>query len=127
MNQLYPRLLATTLAGVLLFIMASACFLVPPTDAQMAGADYGTPISQEDAEAEATTWLESALNDPDELNVAWKPVVKGWHRSLLTDPYFGYKLRATANSKKYVFLFFNEELAHAWKQDDAGLYMVKEK
>jgi hypothetical protein len=129
------RLVRTLLAPVLLAI--AACQTGPPTAKELLAADYGSPITQEEAEAKAGAWLGTVLKDPDSLRASWEPVEKGWQRDFGGDLYFGYRMAAGINAKNgfggytgakaYVFMFFNGALAHAWKPTDGGMFMTKVK
>lgn len=127
--------LATTLLSILPLVLATGCASAP-TAAELEQADYGSPITQEDAEAQATAWLQSVLRDPESLRVSWDPLLKGW-RNHFGETYFGYRLPATVNAKNgfggysgaepYEFMFFNGRLAHVWKPSDGGYFMQKVK
>lgn len=130
------KTLAQTFLAPFLLCLA-ACQTGPPTADELAAADYGTPITQEDAEAKATTWLGTVLKDPDSLRADWEPVQMGWQRDFGGDLYFGYRLGGNINAKNsfggyvgaqpYVFMFFNGALAHAWKPTEGGMFMTKMK
>jgi len=112
------------LAPVLL-VFAAACQSAP-TREQLASADYGTPIAQDEAEARATAWLQSVLKDPDSLRASWGRVEPGWQRDgLFGGILYGYRLTGDINarnsfggytgSKGYIFMFRDGILVHAWK------------
>lgn len=119
------RLLGVAVVSVFLIGCASG----PPTAEQLANADYGTPISQVDAEAKATTWLRSVLKDPESAQIDWGQVEKGWARHAPIDGgglIFGYKMDAQINArnsfggytgyKPYLFMFKDGELKNVWGQ-----------
>ena len=120
-----------------LLTIASACASGPPKADELARADYGSPIVQQDAETKATAWLGTALRDPDSLRASWEPVKQGWQRDFGGDLYFGYRMAGRVNAKngfggyagaqQYVFMFFNGNLAHVWKPTDGGMFMTKVK
>lgn len=122
---------------LLVGLAAASCQTGPPTTDELAHADYGSPISQEDAQAKATAWLGVVLKDPDSLRADWGPVQQGWQREPLGDLYFGYRMAATVNAKNsfggyvgarpYIFLFFDGTLAHAWGATDGRGIMAKVK
>ena len=118
-------------------LVLAACQTGPPTEEELASADYGTPITQEDAEARATSWLGTYLRDPESLRAHWEPVVKGWQRDFGGQLYFGYRMVGSINAKNgfggyvgaepFVFLFHNGALAHVWKPTDGGMFMTRVK
>ncbi len=129
---IFTALFVWTLAG---------CAGGPPTAEQIAAADYGSPISQADAQAKATSYLKTTLKDPSSAQIDWDKVDKGWMRDAAIQGgqlYYGYKLDANVNAKnsfggyvgyrKYMFLFQNGNLAHVYGEDvlEGGTkYMAK--
>ena len=80
----------------------------------------GRPISQEDVERSAKSWIEAVLKDPMSAQYKWSDVQKGWTRDAPIeggDLHFGYKLVVDVNAKNeyggytgfkpYTFLFKN--------------------
>ena len=134
MNMLH-RFARTLLAPALLAV--ASCQTGPPTTDELAHANYGSPISQEDAQAKATAWLQATLKDPDSMRAEWSPVKQGWQRETLGDLHFGYRMAASVNAKNsfggyvgarpYVFMFSNGALAHVWAATDGRGFMSKVK
>ena len=117
---------ATILA---LLLTAAACGL-GPSKKEIEKADYGQPISQAAAQAQATAFLERDLKRPG-FKATWTTVRKGW----LTKPagtgtgnYFGYMIDGTVtvpsdekkDPLKYAFLFRDGKLLAV-----KGLVMVE--
>ena len=55
-------------------LLIGGCAGGPPTQEELAKADYGTPISQEDAQERALEFLKRVLKDPDSAKIDWAPV-----------------------------------------------------
>lgn len=99
------------------------CATTPPTDEELANADYGTYISQEDAEEKAKIFLQTYLKNPSSARYKFKPVEKTFKQEG-TDHYgsirYGYFLYGKIKSKTrigiytgykdYTFYFHNGEL-----------------
>mgnify|MGYP005851583673 CR=1 FL=1 len=113
------RLLGITIVSIFLVGCASG----PPTAEQFANADYGTPITQTDAEAKATALVRTFLKDPDSALFDWDQVERGWVRDVSLfggELSFGYILRGQINArngfggytgyKPYLFMFKNGEI-----------------
>ncbi len=109
------------------------CAASPPTAEQLSQADYGTPISQPEAEQQAKAWLKLHLKDPGSAQYDWGEVTKGWARHAPIDGgklLFGYNLTAQINAKNsfggyngykpYQFYFFNGQLMHVWGHQTIG-------
>ena len=134
MNMLH-RFARTLLAPALLAV--ASCQTGPPTTDELAHADYGSPISQEDAQAKATAWLQATLKDPDSMRAEWSPVKQGWQRETLGDLHFGYRMAASVNAKNsfggyvgarpYVFLLLDGTLVHVWAETGSHGFMSKVK
>jgi hypothetical protein len=121
------------LAAITIALATISCASGPPTAEELASADYGTPISQLDAQNKARDWLKGYLKDPLSAQCDWKSVAPGWCR---TSPItggrmiFGYRLDAMINArnsfaaytgyKPYWFIFKNGELEDVWGQDELG-------
>ncbi|MHC4958274.1 MAG: hypothetical protein ACYTGN_07845 [Planctomycetota bacterium] len=107
-----------------LLLVAAACGLAP-SKKEEAKADYGQPISQAAAQAQATSFLAQDLKDTPNFKVKWTTLRKGW----LTKPagtgtgnYFGYMIDGAVTIQPkdekekpkepldYSFLFFNGKL-----------------
>jgi len=109
----------------------SGCATTPPTPDDLARADHGSWISQEEAIAKASAFLKTHLKDPDSARIEWQPLEKGWireapiHGGTLR---FGYVLNANINAKNsfgayvgykpYRFLFFNGTVVSAYGQQE---------
>jgi hypothetical protein len=106
--------------GIILLAMASACASGRPSAEELATADYGSPISQEEAQTMAERWLEDNLKDPFSAQIRWAPVEKGLVRDAPIrggSIHFGYLLDAEINAKNsygayvgfrpYRFFFIN--------------------
>ncbi|WP_153164303.1 hypothetical protein [Stenotrophomonas nematodicola] len=109
----------------------SACASMP-TASELATADYGPPVSQEDAEAQAKQFLEARLKDP--YSAVWS--CQGVHSGYFKDApiyggkvTYGWRLMCNVNSKnsfggytgakQYGFLFREGRLVTA--QGEASL------
>ena len=114
-----------------LLCIAASCKSGPPTAEELANADYGNPISQEDAESLAEGWLNQYLKDPMSAQIQWQPVSPGWFRDAPIAGgglNWGYKLDGSVNAKNsfggyvgarpYYFMFYNGVLKHVYGQKD---------
>ncbi len=117
----------------LALLVISGCAGGPPTQEELTKADYGTPISQEDAQSQALEFLKRVLKDPDSAKIDWSPVSSGWWREAPIDGgglKFGYILNANINGKNsygayigykpYRFMFFNGTLTSAYAEQELG-------
>lgn len=99
---------------------ASGCPVIPPTQEELAKANYGSPISQEDAETQAIAFFKIHLKDPYSAKIEWEEVKKGWMREAPINDckiQFGYLMVANINAKNsfggyigyksYKFFFLN--------------------
>lgn len=99
----------------------------PPSQAQIQSADYGNPITQEQAEKRAKFALGLMLKDPESARWDCTPVYRGWLKSSVLDGgvfYAGYRLDCQVNAKNsyggytgakpYMFMFHNMELVAGW-------------
>lgn len=131
--MLKPR---SRVCSVLFVLALNGCAIGagPPSQAEVNQADYGTPISQADAEAQAKEFLSRTLLDPYSAVYEFGTVAPGWRRdATAVAPLFltvggavrfGYRLTATVNAKnrfggytgakRYEFLFFNGRLTNAY-------------
>ena len=85
-----------------LSLLLSGCIGGPPTAAELAKADYGSPITQQQAELIVNQWLKSNLKDPESAKIEWGVVQKGWIREAIisgSQLKFGYLLKANVNAK----------------------------
>lgn len=123
--------LIVLLAGVLGTLSGCAA---PPTQQEIASADYGVVISQADAEAKAKEVLARTLKDPYTAQLAFGSLYKGYS---LTAPLqgrkasYGYMLDVMVNAKNsyggytgakpYRFMFRNGQLVDGWRVGDGGM------
>lgn len=111
----------------ILVALLAGCASAPPTPDQLASADYGSPVSQKEAQAKASAFLRRYLKDPDSANIEWGTVGTGWVREAPIyggTLRFGYVLEANINAKNsfggytgyrpYRFLFYNGSLISAY-------------
>jgi len=119
------------LAGALGVLSGCAA---PPTQQEIASADYGTAISQADAETKAKEVLARTLKDPYTAQLAFGQLYKGYS---LTAPLqgrkaaYGYMLDVMVNAKNsyggytgakpYRFMFRNGLLVNGWRVGDGGM------
>jgi hypothetical protein len=116
-----------------LVVLVTGCASMPPTPEELARADYGPQISQEDAEAKAMGFLRQYLKDPESAKVEWGTVQKGWMREARIyggQLRFGYILSANINAKNsfggytgykaYQFTFFNGSIVSIYAQKEPG-------
>ncbi len=116
---------------VALVALVASCASAPPTPDQLASADYGSPISQYEAQAKAEAFFNRYLKDPDSALIEWGTVETGWLREAPIyggQLRFGYILDANVNAKNsfggytgykpYRFLFFNGSLVSAYGQQE---------
>lgn len=109
------------------------CAASPPTAEELASADYGTPISQQEAEEKAKSWLKGHLRDPSSAEYEWGTVQQGWARTAPIEGgrlIWGYRLEARINArngfggyngyKPYQFMFKNGELDGVWGEQTLG-------
>ena len=114
-----------------LVILVSGCASKTPTVEELAKADYGAPISQQEAEARASALLKRYLKDPDSAKIEWGAVQTSWIREAPIHGgqlRFGYLLTANINAKNsygaytgykpFQFLFFNGSLVSAYAQQE---------
>ena len=121
------------------FLMSAllvGCASGPPTADELAKADYGSPISQQEAQSKAQSFIEGVLKDPSSAQYKWGTVGQGWARSAPIEGgklTFGYKLDAQINAKNsfggyngykpYMFMFKNGSLEGVWgEQEIYGRY-----
>ena len=117
----YSKLDPSKFIAVLIFaLLLSACASGPPTSEELSRADYGSPISQSDAETRAKQFLRRHLKDPGSAIYEWNPVYSGWMREAPIHGgglEFGYILDGSINAKNsfgayvglkaYKFIFYN--------------------
>lgn len=130
-----------TIFLICLVSMLNGCALGPPTQEELANADYGTPITQERAERLAKDFLSRRLKDPYSAQYQWGTVSKGWIRNAPIHGgglVFGYKLDVSVNAKNsyggyvgfkpYIFIFHNGSIKTVYGQqelDGGNSYMGK--
>lgn len=118
-----------------LLVVLSGC-AGQPTAEQIAALDYGPPISQEAAEAQAKEAISSRLKDPYTAQFQFGPVYQGYVTGSALEgrklsP--GYLMDVQVNARNsyggytgytpYKFLFFNGKLAGAWRFSKQGLML----
>jgi hypothetical protein len=139
MDRIFAGLqqLALFVCGAMMVFIAG-CATPPLTPQQVAAADYGTTVTQTDAEAAAKTWLSSYLKDPYSAVEVWQPVTQGYATTSIMEGqqrYFGYLLDGTVNAKNayggyvgaraFQFLIRNGQVVHVSAADpDTGVMMT---
>ena len=126
------RTMKLLLFGVLM-LLSFGCQASQPTAYEIANADYGSHISQDEAEAKAIEYLRERLKDPPTATYQWDPLYKSW---LTEAPLaggknrFGYRLDGKVNSKnstggftgflQYWFVFYNGEIVSVYGKAPSG-------
>lgn len=107
-----------------------------PTQQEINSADYGYPISQDDAVSQVKGAFGIYLKDPESARYSFGSVYKGYFvgsafegRKLQA----GYLLDVTVNAKNsyggyvgpkpYKFLFRNGKIAGAWEVGSSGIFV----
>lgn len=122
-------------------IILAACASGPPTKEELASADYGSVISQSDAQQKAQSFLSNRLKDPYSAQYQWGNVYQGWIRHAPIHGgglVFGYILDVNVNAKNsfggyvgfkpYRFVFYNGAIKTVYGQqelDGGTTYMGK--
>lgn len=125
-----PIVLATV---VICSVGLVGCASGPPTAKELAAADYGSSITQSDAESKAKAFLRGTLKDPSSAEYDWGTVQRGYVRTAPIEGgklIWGYKLDAQINAKNsfggytgfkpYVFMFKNGQLEGVWGSQEIG-------
>jgi hypothetical protein len=111
----------------------SGCASMPSAD-KIASADYGTPISTEDATALVTSYMKSTAKDPYSLKVECGSVRTGWTQNKFTSSSFiaGYMIDCGVNGKNsfgayvgvrnYRFVIRNGSVVRLMEQMSNGGY-----
>lgn len=116
-------------------VLLQGCAPVP-TQQEINSADYGYPISQDDAVSQAKGAFGIYLKDPESARYSFGTVYKGYFvgsafegRKLQA----GYLLDVTVNAKNsyggyvgpkpYKFLFRNGKIAGAWEVGSSGIFV----
>jgi|SaaInl5LU_22_DNA_1037371.scaffolds.fasta_scaffold27240_2 hypothetical protein len=136
MNK-YKNILMLTM---ICFIL-SACASRPPTSEELASADYGSIISQTDAQKQAERFFSNMLKDPYSVQYQWGSVYQGWMRHAPIHGgglVFGYILEVNVNAKNsyggyvgfkpYRFVFYNGTIKTVYGQqklNSGATYMGK--
>jgi hypothetical protein len=131
-QKLFQRFLAVPFITVAL-LFAAGCGGGAPSQEELAKADYGTPISQEEAQKQATLFLPRMLKYPDSAQIQWANVKQGWIRNVQPGAgglQFGYVLDANINTKNldgsyigykpYKFIFYNGTIVSVYAQHEVG-------
>ncbi len=92
-------LMTTTLLSAIGLTACASLHGELPTDEELVGADYGSPISQQEAVRQAKIFLQHELKDPGSAMIDWGPIKKGWTGYYNTPLQFGYVLSANINAK----------------------------
>ena len=116
--------------------MALAGCAAQPTAEQIAALNYGPPISQEWAEAQAKEAISSRLKDPYTAQFQFGQVYQGYVTGSAIEGHKlspGYLLDVHVNArnsyggytgyKPYKFLFFNGKLVGSWQISKQGLML----
>jgi len=119
------------IASIFTLLLLSACATGPPTREELSSADYGSPISQQNAEAQAKQFLRRHLKDPDSAIYEWNPVYRGWMRDAPIHGgglRFGYILYGNVNAKNsfggytglkpYNFVFYDGNIISVYAQKE---------
>jgi len=98
-----------------------------PTSAELAKADYGSPVSQDEAQKQVVAWMTLHLKDADSAKYQWGEVQKDFVKDapiIGGAIYTGYVLRALVNAKNgyggyvgfetYTFLFRDGRIARVY-------------
>ncbi len=134
------QLINLILVGIAL-LLSLGCQAIQPSAEEIANADYGLHISQDEAEAKAVEYLRGRLKDPSTATYKWDPVYKSW---LTEAPLaggknrFGYRLDGKVNSKnsiggftgflQYWFVFYNGEIVSVYSEAPSGFgYLIMKK
>jgi hypothetical protein len=120
-----------------MFLVAAGC-AGPPTAEELAAADFGALISQENAESLADAWLDNYLKDPFSAQKRWQPLERGWIREAPIDGgslIFGYRLAGEINAKNsfgaytgfktYIFMIRNGEMVGVYQPSDGRLVKIR--
>jgi hypothetical protein len=125
---------------VLSSVLLSSCATGPPTKIELESADYGSSITQNEAQKLAEKFLYQHLKDPYSAKCNWSNVYKGWLREAIINGsglIFGYILDVDVNAKnsyggyvgikKYHFVFYNGSIKTVYgpKEMDGRSYMGK--
>lgn len=107
-----------------------------PTPQQIASADYGSPISQEQAEDRIKQYFNGTLKDPYSAHYQFSKVEKGYIIGSAFEGkplYAGYIISVNVNAKNsyggytgnqgYQFLFQNGLLVKGLKLNPSGVHM----
>lgn len=107
-----------------------------PTPQKIASADYGSPISQEQAETRVQQYFNGVLKDPYSAQYQFSPVQKGYIIGSAMEGrplYAGYMITVYVNAKNsyggytgaqaYSFLFQNGKLVNGNKLSPSGVHM----
>lgn len=118
---------------VTISILLSGCAGGPPTQEELTTANYGAPITQEDAQRLASDFLKRVLKDPESARIEWSSVGPGWIREAPIQGgglKFGYMLNAQVNGKNsygayigykpYRFMFLNGSLSDVYAEQEIG-------
>ncbi len=107
-------------------VLLGGCVTGPSAE-QLANADYGEPISEQEARAKAERWVRSILKDPESARFQWDRFGQGWVSNGLLNGggyTYGYLLLGRVNARNsfggytgdrnYKFIFRDGEIVGAW-------------
>jgi hypothetical protein len=133
------RRVAETLIIVCMLALAGCATQLSQTE--MDSADYGSPISQVEAESRAKEFFNMHLKDPMSAVFSWNPIYQGHMRgnSFMaaggTKPHFGYVLDGAVNAKNsfggytgaqpYSILFRNGEIDRVYGPERMGSTFIQ--
>ena len=126
MNKTYKVILASFIV-----LLLSACASGPPTQQELAAADYGASITQENAQDLAKEFLSRHLKDPYSAQYQWGSIYQGWMREAPINGgglVFGYILDVSVNAKNsfggyvgfkpYKFVFYGGSIKTVYGQQE---------
>lgn len=109
-------------------VLLGGCVTGPSAE-QLANADYGEPIAEDEAKAKAERWIRGVLKDPESARFEWHRFGKGWvHNGLAYGGgyTFGYLLVGDVNARnafggyvgrrKYQVVFRDGEIVGVWAE-----------
>jgi hypothetical protein len=129
------KIKALFLVLLMAFICRSAYTI---TQEEIDNADYGTPITQAEAETGAIKFLHDYLKDPQSAICEWNQVYKGVEYDVAFfggkgKPWFGYILKGKVNAKNsyggytgaypFIFVFNNGVITRAYTDDKKSTHM----
>ena len=89
------------IAIALIAMLLNGCATMP-SSMEMASADYGQPIAQADAQAQAEAFIAKQIKDPYSAKYDWQTISTGYCKDSIMDGghvYYGWRLVGGMNSK----------------------------